>query len=120
MKANIDKWLYWTPRVLGVAFILFTCLFAFDVFEQGLGFWRTALALLMHLLPMIFAAIVLAISWRWELVGAVVYSALGVIYTIWAWGRFNWMAYAFISGPLFLLGVLFLLNWTHRAALHKR
>jgi len=36
--------LHWAPRVLGLLFPLFVALFALDVFGQGQGFWRTALA----------------------------------------------------------------------------
>jgi hypothetical protein len=119
MKMAVKKWLYWAPRALGVAFILFISLFALDVFGTGRGFWATALALLMHLIPVFFAAIVLALSWRWEWVGAFLFTVLGVLYVVWAWGRFNWAAYTFISGPLFLLGALFLLNWVYRAEIRN-
>lgn len=27
------------------------------------------------------------------------------------WGRFHWSAYALIAGPLFLLGLLFEIDW---------
>ncbi|MFZ0631899.1 MAG: hypothetical protein WA399_21155 [Acidobacteriaceae bacterium] len=36
------------------------------------------------------------------------------IYLIFEWGRFAWTAYAFISGPLILIGALFLLDWLRR------
>jgi len=119
MKMVVKKWLYWAPRALGVAFILFMSLFALDVFGTGRGFWATALALLMHLIPVFFAAIVLALSWRWEWVGAILFTVLGLLYVVWAWGRFNWAAYTFISGPPFLLGALFLLNWVYRAEIRN-
>jgi hypothetical protein len=58
--------------------------------------------------------IVLAVSWRWEWVGAVVYAALGVLYLVMVWGRFHWSAYVTISGPLFLVGALFLISWLYK------
>jgi hypothetical protein len=45
------------------------------------------------------------------------FIALGVLYLVMAWGRFHWSAYLLISGPLFLVGVLFLINWLYRAEL---
>jgi hypothetical protein len=33
------------------------------------------------------------------------------------WGRFPWDTYLLMSGPLFLVGVLFLINWFLRAEL---
>ena len=47
-------------------------------------------------------------------------SRAGDILLVSFWGRFPWSVYALISGPLFLLGVLFLMNWRQRATLHAR
>jgi len=49
--------------------------------------------------------------------GGLLFPALGVLYLVAFWGRFHWSAYAILSGSLFLLGGLFLLNWQHRAEL---
>jgi C4-dicarboxylate transporter len=61
------KLLYWAPRGLCLAFALFLCLLvAAEVFTQGLGFWRTLLALFMHLIPVFGLLLILALAWRWE------------------------------------------------------
>ena len=49
--------------------------------------------------------------------GGVLFFGLGLFYMVWSWGRFHWGAYAAISGPLFLVGILFLLNWIFRKEL---
>ena len=109
------KSLFWAPRVLCILFAIFLSIFAADAFGEGRGFWETVLALLMHLIPCGIFLIVLAMAWRWEWVGAVVFLALGVLYLIFALARqFHWSAYVAISGPLFLVGALFLLNWIYR------
>ena len=116
----IYKSLFWTPRVLCILFAIFLSIFAADAFGEGRGFWETVLALLMHLIPSGMVLIVLAISWRWEWVGAVVFLALGVLYLIFAWTRqFHWSAYVAIAGPLFLIGILFLVNWFWRQEIHE-
>ena len=112
--------LFWAPRTLGIIITVFISLFALDVFGEGKGFWGTTLALLIHLIPTGLVLILLAVSWRWEWVGAIVFVALGVLYVILFWGRFVWYTYAFISGPLFLVGVLFLLNWHYRGELRAK
>ena len=117
MKSPVKRVLFWTPRVLCILFAVFVSLFALDVFGEGYGFWGTILALLMHLIPTGVILIVLAISWRWEWVGGILFIALGVVYLVTSWGRFHWSAYLAISGPLFLVGVLFLINWLYRARL---
>ena len=114
MKKSTRSVFYWTPRILGILFAIFISLFALDVFGEGRGFWETILALLMHLIPTFFILIALAVSWRWEWIGAVLFSCLGLWYIVMAWGEFDLLAYLFISGPLFLIGVLFLLNWILR------
>lgn len=107
----MKKTLYWTPRILCLLFAAFISLFAFDVFEDSHGFWQTALALLMHLIPTALVLVLLAICWRWDWVGGVVFPALGFLYVAMFWGRFAWSAYALIAGPLALLGALFLASW---------
>jgi hypothetical protein len=71
----------------------------------------------MHLIPTAILLIVLALSWRWEWVGGVLFTALGVLYLVMFWGKFALSVYLLISGPLFLVGILFLMNWVSRASL---
>jgi hypothetical protein len=94
--------------------------FALDVFGEGYGFWEAVLALLIHLVPTYIVVIVLVVAWRWEWVGTILFSALAVFYVVWTWGRFPLVTYLSISGPLVLLAVLFLFNWTYRAHLRTR
>jgi len=115
MNMSVKRCLFWTPRILCILFALFLSIFALDVFGEGLGFWQTMLALLSHLIPTFFILIVLVFSWRWELVGGILFTALGMLYLITCWGRFPWMTYLTISGPLILTGVLFLINWAMKA-----
>jgi hypothetical protein len=115
----MKPWLTWTPRILGLLFAAFLSLFALDVFGQGFGFWETVLALLMHLIPTGIVLVVLAVSWRWERIGAILFMALGIWYLLTAWGRFHWSAYVVISGPLLLISVLFLASWLNRTRIQS-
>jgi hypothetical protein len=119
MSRSTARILFWTPRVLSILFAMLLSLFAFDVFSEGHGFWQTVLGLLVHLVPVYLVVIVLVIAWRWEWVGAMLFIALALFYLVWTWGRFHWSAYLGISGPLVVLGVLFLLNWIYRAQLRS-
>jgi hypothetical protein len=120
MNTTMKRALFWIPRILCILLALFLSLFAFDVFGEGRGLGETILALLMHLIPVYVVVIILVIAWRREWVGAVLFIALAVFYVVWAWGRAHWSAYLGISGPLALVGVLFLFNWIHRAQLRTR
>ncbi|HVO97368.1 MAG TPA: hypothetical protein VMT15_04845 [Bryobacteraceae bacterium] len=116
MTLFAKKTLYWVPRGLCVAFGLFVSVFALDVFQEGLGFWRTLAALLIHLIPVFLLFAILAVAWRWEWVGAVAYAAMGLSHLVWAHGRhLDWRGQAFIAGPLFILAGMFLVNWLKRA-----
>jgi hypothetical protein len=119
MKATSKRLLFWTPRVLCLLFAAFISIFALDVFEEGFGGWKTVVALLMHLIPTFLVLLVLAVSWRWEWVGALLFGGLAVGYVALFWGRFHWSAYAAISGPLCLVGLLFFFNWLCRGELHS-
>jgi len=74
------KVLYWTPRCLGLAFALYLSMFAMDVFGEGLGFWRTSLALFMHLIPVFVLLLVLALAWRWEWIGAAAFAGAALVF----------------------------------------
>lgn len=118
MKRPTKRLLFWSPRVLAILFALFLSLFAVDVFGEGYGFWGTALALSMHLIPTGVILVVLALSWRWEWVGALLFVYLGVHYLFMALPHADWIAV--ISGPLFLIGILFYLNWLYRKQIRAR
>jgi len=115
MNANIKRILFWSPRVLCILFALFLSLFALDVFNEGYGFGETIIALLIHLIPTYIIVISLAIAWRWEWAGAILFITLAVFNLVLSKSA-SWV----ISGPLFLLGVLFLLNWIFRSQLKTR
>ncbi len=110
----MNKVLYWAPRVLCILFGVFLSLFSLDVFEAGRGVGETLLGLMIHLAPVFLVALILAVSWRREWVGAVAFTALAVLYLVSTGGRQHWAAYASISGSLALIGVLFFLNWIAR------
>lgn len=119
MNEQIRSLLLWTPRVLTIIFALFISIFALDVFGEGLGLSQTIVALLIHLIPTLIILLLLGVAWRREWVGAVGFIALSFLYLVTAWGRLHWSAYALISGPLLLIGLLFFLNWSYRAKLGR-
>jgi hypothetical protein len=111
MRHTIEGLLHWAPRILGLLFAAFVSVFALDVFSERYTFWQTILALTMHLIPTAVVLGALAISWRWGWAGGCVFLGLGVWYLVGTWGRFPWSTYAVIAGPLFLLGLLFEIDW---------
>ena len=120
MSKPVKRLLFWTPRIMCILFAVFVSIFALDVFGAGAGFWRTTLAFLMHMIPTGILVLVLAVPWRWEWIGGIIFPALGVFYIVSMWGRqFPWRVYAMMSGPLFVVGALFLIGWFYRAQLRR-
>jgi hypothetical protein len=96
--------------VLGILIAIFISLFSLDVFMEGYGFWETLVALGMHLIPTAIFLVVLAVAWRWERIGGILFILLGVSYIALFWSPDRWPGYLMISGPLFLVGILFLVD----------
>ena len=121
------KVLYWFPRILSIIFILFLSLFSLDIFDSCNGFFDCALGLFMHNILSIILLILLIISWKHELIGAIVFALAGVLYmgmiliNILS-NPFEWYMLSYsliISGPAFVTGLLWFLNWKNRKKLKK-
>lgn len=121
MRKLLKQLLFWSPRVLGLLFALFVSLFALDVFGQGYGFWGTLGALLIHLIPVYVLLIALAIGWRWEWIGALLFGGFGVWYLVMTWEPVPLIAILIgalpIAAPALLVGLLFLLDWFYEPKL---
>lgn len=109
VQQPVKRVLFWAPRILSILVAAFVSIFAFDVFDQGYTIWEAIAALAMHLIPTAVILVALAIAWRWEGVGGLLFLALGVLYILLIPGN-HWAAYLTISGPLLLAGILFLLD----------
>ena len=116
---NVSKFVYWTPRILSIIFLLFMAMFSLDIFDSGYTFWGTILGLFMHNIPVFILAVVLWISWKHEIVGGIAFILAGLLYILSALIRteFHWYVISWIltiAGPAFFIGILFLINWKHR------
>lgn len=116
---KISKPLYWTPRILSILFAAFLALFSLDVFGEGLSFWQLAGAFLMHNIPVFVLAIIIWISWKHELVGAIGFVLAGLLYIArllmnpqLEWYMLSWSIT--IAGPAFVVGILFFINWRRK------
>ena len=114
---HVPKWVYWTPRIVSIAFLCFLALFSLDVFEPGLTWSQIALGLLMHNIPVFILLAVLIISWKHEWVGGIVFILAGLLYVLLTFFRASIPWYIALSwsmtiaGPAFLIGALFFVNW---------
>jgi uncharacterized membrane protein len=107
------KIIYWLSRVLSIAFVILLSLFALDVFSEYSG-WQAAWGFFIHLLPSIFLLAVVLISWKYDLIGAIVFLGFAVFYVLMVGLDRPWSWYATISGPALVVGILFLLTWIQK------
>jgi hypothetical protein len=124
MSSFSERALFWTPRVLSILFIAFLSLFALDVFDGRQGFWQTMLAFIIHEIPVFVMLAALILAWKWEWIGAALYAAAGVLYSVWVLFMQHHIppfarpiAILTIAGPAFFIAVLFLANWRRRGEL---
>jgi hypothetical protein len=101
----------WIARVSGIAFALFLSVFALDVFDEHLTFWKVIPALIVHLVPCFFILLVVAIAWKRPLIAAITFALLAIGYLFFAQGRFHWSVYAIMSGSMALIALFYFLDW---------
>lgn len=115
-----NRLIYWIPRILSILFILFLSLFSLDVIIPKASFWEILGGLLIHNIPSFILIVILVISWKYEIVGAISFILIGILYilnvliTIIRTSPFEWhylITILIISGPAFLIGILFLVDW---------
>jgi len=118
--------LFWAPRALSILFIAFLSMFALDVFDENLGFWKTLVALAIHLVPSLVLIGALVVAWRWEWIGALVYLAAGALYVVTLLPHplppltIKLQRIAAIALPAIVIGTLFLANWLKHDQLRGR
>ena len=126
VMVNSDKILFWTPRILAIAAILFTSLFALDAFEHGENVWQKLAAFVMHLVPSIVLTVILLVAWKWEMIGGAIFLLIGMgfspiifIHNYRMNGSYSatLVITGIITFPFILVGLLFILDYyKHRAS----
>lgn len=119
MSRSAARVLYWSPRIITMAFAVFIGLFALESFQQTHGFRHLVIAFAVNLVPAWIVVAVLAAAWKWEWIGSLVF-ALAVWYS---WGALHrhilsWPIALSIPLPLLLVAALFLADWIERDKLH--
>lgn len=69
---------HWLPRIICILAILFVSLFALDAFAPGLTIWQQIGAFLIHLIPSFILLALLIIAWKWELIGGIIFTIIGL------------------------------------------
>jgi hypothetical protein len=105
MTVTTARVIVWLPRIIGIAVALFIGMFALDAFSEGKPWLQALGEFAIHLAPSALLLLAVAIAWRHPMVGAVTFAGLGIYYAVLV-QRLDWIVV--ISGPLLLVGVLFI------------
>lgn len=124
MVKKTGRFVYWTPRILSIIFLLFLALMSLDVISPELTFWQIIGGMIMHNIPVFILAVLLWISWKREIIGAVTFISAGLLYigltavnvfrNEFEWYMLSWIIQ--ISGVAFFIGILFWIGWKRRKA----
>ncbi|MCE4564949.1 hypothetical protein INQ51_11570 [Maribellus sp. CM-23] len=119
MKTSI-KILHWTPRILCILAILFISLFALDSFGPGRTIWQQISAFLMHMIPSFVLLALLIVAWKWELVGGILFTLIGLGFSPFIFTHNYHMNHSvgmslftvlMTNFPFMLVGVLFIIGF---------
>ncbi|PIZ82951.1 hypothetical protein COX97_02225 [Candidatus Pacearchaeota archaeon CG_4_10_14_0_2_um_filter_05_32_18] len=119
---KVNKFIFWTPRILAILFIIFLAIFSLDVFGNDYTLWETVTGLFMHNIPSLILLIVLIISWKHEIVGGIGFILAGILYIVFVlinviktgfeWYYLLWAVQ--ISGIAFFIGILLFIGWKQK------
>ena len=118
MKTSI-RLIHWIPRVICILAILFVSMFALDAFAPELTIWQQLGAFLMHLVPSFILIALLIVAWKWELIGGVIFTVIGLVlspivfqhnYTMNQSIGMSLFIILMITFPFIVVGVLFIIS----------
>jgi hypothetical protein len=102
--------LYWFPRIIAILAILFMMMFSLDVFGGDEPVGRQLTGFMVHNLPAFALIIVLAIAWKYEIIGGIIFIllffALGIFFNSFTGNSGSLI----ILVPFLLAGVIFILH----------
>jgi hypothetical protein len=110
MNTKISKFIFYFPRILSIAFVLFLAIFALDVFGEGYSFLETVGAFLIHLIPNFVIALFIWLSWKRGWIGGIFFVVIGILYIALSWSWGDWISWLILSGPAFLIGGMYFLG----------
>lgn len=105
-----NKILCWIPRVLAILFVVFISLFALDAFGEDGTIGEMMIGFLIHLIPSLILLGLLIVAWKCKTIGGWLFIIAGIIFTAFFETYGDVITFLIISGPLFLIGALFLFS----------
>ena len=118
MKTSV-KVIYWAPRILCILAILFISMFAMDAFDPRLTIIQQIEGFIIHLIPTYILIALLIVSWKWELIGGIIFLLIGLGFSPFIFIHNYHMNHSIgmslfiilmINIPFALVGILFIIS----------
>jgi ABC-type multidrug transport system fused ATPase/permease subunit len=107
------------PRILCILSILFVSIFALDAFNPENTIGEQIGDFLMHMIPSFVLTIILVLAWKWEKLGGILFTIIGVglspfvFFHNYRMNESIWLSLSIIlvvTIPFAVIGVLFLMS----------
>ena len=118
MKSSI-KIFYWLPRVTCIFAIIFISMFATDAFSSELTIWQQIRGFLIHLIPSFILLAILILAWKWEYIGGILFTIVGLGLSPFIFMRnynmnhsvvLSFEVILIITFPFVVIGILFIIS----------
>lgn len=132
VKKSIWPIMFRSPRILAICFIIFLSVFSLDAFQGDRNILQNIWAFCIHMIPSRILIIILLISRKKELVGAMFFTGIWLLYILTdvykkitieipqgAWVEYNFLLRAIIALPVTLTWILFFFNWRLKKRIPK-
>ena len=100
-----NRWLDWTPRILGLCLAAFFAMLSLDAFDHAESITAALPAFALHLVPALVLGLLVLASIRQPWIGAAGFLAAGAWYALTTLDRLDWVLH--IGVPLLVTGALF-------------
>ncbi|HOP57307.1 MAG TPA: hypothetical protein PLH02_04630 [Bacillota bacterium] len=106
-------WLFWLPRLFTVIAIGLVFATSFDSFGTGNGFWNDMQGFLIHNIPTAVLILIFILTWKWEIVGAILFPLAGIAWITFLSIRNIEMLISgiIVAAPFIVVGILFYFDW---------
>jgi len=109
MNPPLRKVFFWSARLLGIFAIYIIARLHLSGVNFNQTFGQVLISLLSHAWVTLILIAALAVAWRWEIIGAVIYILIAG-YLMLDMGKTELIYYLFIAVPFAVIALLFLIS----------
>ena len=101
----------WSGKLLAIYDILFLAMFSLTALSPEMSWLMKAFVVFLNLFPSLIVFICLVVAWKRPEFGSIAFAAAGVLFTIIFQTYLSIELFILVSGPVFLIAILFFVTW---------